>query len=120
LLRTDDFGDAEADADDGVEEGRGGREDGEPRHVVEVGYLREDHLRDAEQEHVVAVPTGGARRAVAFPVVAVGLLNRPAGCRGWQNGTPQTDVPLVVGSVLFWHACSMLARGFKSCSRVIS
>jgi hypothetical protein len=95
LLRTDDFGDAEAEADDGVEERHGGREDGEPRHVVEVGYLREDHLREAEQEHVVAV---------AFPVVAVGLLNRPAGVQRRQNGTPQTNVSLV-GSVPSWRAC---------------
>lgn len=84
-VRTDDFGDAEADADDGVEEGHGGREDGEPGHVVEVGYLRKDHLREAEQEHVVAIPAGEARRVVAFPVVAVGLLNRPASARGNNN-----------------------------------
>jgi hypothetical protein len=49
---------------------------------VEVGYLREDHLSEAEQEHEVPVAAGGARRAMAFPVVAVGLLNRPATTHG--------------------------------------
>ena len=75
---TDDFGDAEADADEGIGEGHDGREDGEPRHLVEVGYLRQHHLREAEEEHVEDVPSHGARRVVAFLVVAVGLLNRPA------------------------------------------
>jgi hypothetical protein len=45
---------------------------------VEVGYLRQHHLREAEHEHVVDVPSHGARRVVPFLVVAVGLLNRPA------------------------------------------
>ena len=76
--RTDDLGSAEADADEGVEEGHDGGEEGEPRHLVEAGYLRQDHLREAEEEHVVAVPSHGARRVVAVPVVAVGPLDRPA------------------------------------------
>ena len=75
---TYDFGDAEAEADEGVGEGHGRRQDGEPRHVMEARYLREHHLRETEHEHVVAVSADGARRVVPFPVVAVCLLNRPA------------------------------------------
>jgi hypothetical protein len=45
---------------------------------VETGYLGQNHLREAEEEHVVAVASHGARRVVAVPVVAVGPLNRPA------------------------------------------
>nr|ACL53175.1 unknown [Zea mays] len=81
----DDFGDAEADADEGVEAGHDGGEDGEPRHLVEVGYLRQQHLREAEEQHVVAVSSHRARRVVAFPVVAIGLPDRPAERRTERN-----------------------------------
>lgn len=90
IYRTDDFGDAEADADEGVEAGHDGGEDGEPRHLVEVGYLRQQHLREAEEQHVIAVPSHRARRVVAFPVVAIGLPDRPADRE--KDGTDQDMV----------------------------
>ena len=48
------FGGAETQADEGVAEGGGDGDDGEPGDVVEAGELREQELEDAEDHHVGA------------------------------------------------------------------
>lgn len=72
------LGEAEAEADGGVGEGRDGGDDGEPGHVVEVGYEGQHHLGRPEEQHVEVVAAGDAGSAVALAVVAVGPQDRPA------------------------------------------
>jgi hypothetical protein len=69
--------DAEDEADGGVGEGHDGGDDGEPPNLVEVRYLREDDLGDAEEDHV-GVAGAAARVLVALGVEAVRPLDGAA------------------------------------------
>ncbi|KAB8085435.1 hypothetical protein EE612_008276, partial [Oryza sativa] len=70
-----DLGGAEGEADGGVGEGHDGGEDGEPPDLVEVGDLGEEHLDDAEHDHV-HVAGGVAWILLSSRVEAVGTLDR--------------------------------------------
>ena len=70
------LGEAEAEADGGVGEGHDGGEDGEPGDLVEVGDLREEDLRHAEDDHVRRAGDI-ARVPVPLHVEAVRPLDRP-------------------------------------------
>ena len=83
---TDDLDDAQAEPDGGVGEGHDGGEDGEPGDLVEVGYLREEDLRHAEDDHVGrAGDLVGV--AVALLVEAVGPPDRAAPTRHHRQVT---------------------------------
>lgn len=75
---TDDFGDPECESNEGIRERHDRGENREPRHVVEIRYLREDYLNKSKHEHVEVISVR-ARRFVPFFVVAVWFLNCPAG-----------------------------------------
>lgn len=72
------LGGAEAEADEGVAEGGGDGDDGEPGDVVEGGELGEEELEDAEHHHVRAPRRAAVAGAVPFPVEAVHPLHRSA------------------------------------------
>uniref|UniRef100_J3NC05 Uncharacterized protein n=1 Tax=Oryza brachyantha TaxID=4533 RepID=J3NC05_ORYBR len=72
------LGGAEAEADEGVAEGGGDGDDGQPRDVVEAGELREEELEEAEHHHVRAPGGAAVAGAVPLPVEAVHPLHRSA------------------------------------------
>jgi len=68
--------DAESESDGGVSEGHDRSDNGQPPYLIEIGDLREDELRDAEDEHV----RGAAHMAgvlVSFLMEAVRSLDSP-------------------------------------------
>ncbi|WVZ88821.1 LOW QUALITY PROTEIN: hypothetical protein U9M48_035292, partial [Paspalum notatum var. saurae] len=66
-VRGPPLGGAEAEADEGVGEGGGDGDDGEPGDVVEAGQLREQELEEAEHHHVRAPRRVAVRAAHALP-----------------------------------------------------
>ena len=72
------LGESEAEPDGGVGEGHDRRDDGEPRHAVEVGYEGQHQLRRTKEQHVEVLAVCAAGSVVPFVVVAVGPLDRPA------------------------------------------
>ncbi|RWW12848.1 hypothetical protein GW17_00023471 [Ensete ventricosum] len=73
---TDDLDDAESEADGGVGEGHDSGYDREPPYLIEVGNLRQEHLRDAEHDHV-RIAGGTARVLVASLVETIRPFDRP-------------------------------------------
>ena len=74
---TNGLGAAEAEADGGVGEGHDRRDDGQPRHLVEIGYEGQQQLGCSEEQHVEVFTVRVAGSVTAFAVVAVRPLNCP-------------------------------------------